>query len=147
MRTPKNEREFEQSIIDAIRMVGGYAKHIDCMVDGFPDTFVVLLGIVYSIEIKYGSLGSKISECMEITQPPVLEAMMKAGHSNVYIALCDGTLVYLLRPTDILWLSRSGSPMSALHQVATIDMHRTWPEEFVNHLLRGSNFFQKGNNP
>jgi hypothetical protein len=136
MRNPKNEREFEQSIIDAICKAGGYAKHIDCMVDGFPDTFVVIWGIVYSIEMKYGSIGSKISERMEITQPPVLEAIMKAGHSNVYIALCDGTLAYLLRPTDILRLSMGGASMSALHQIATISLGDSWAEEFVFNLIQ-----------
>jgi hypothetical protein len=136
LKIPRSEHGFEEYIIQAIRKGGGYVKHIDCTVDGFPDLFVVMWGMVIQVEIKYGSMDDLIKNRMEITQPPVLGAMGKAGHKNLLIALCDGRVAHLMRTDGIMELAMNNGHMYDLPQVSGVDISSdAWPEEFVIDIL------------
>lgn len=81
------ERAIEHTIITNIRKNHGYAVHIDCCTDGFPDLFIIIKRKVIQLEVKVAEPSEKLMSVMEITQAPVLRAMSKAGHKNLWLCV------------------------------------------------------------
>lgn len=119
-RRSLNEKRTERALIARLRGLGCYAAHVDCGIDGFPDTIVGLGGAVVLVEVKDAGRGLKVKNLFEDTQPVFYHEWCATG-GVVYVILGGGEDVSSLWKVTKSFAHRLGEKDLCISDIATLE--------------------------